>query len=315
VSWNAKDYLQTCLKSIFSTAELLDVQVLVVDNASSDGSAVMVTNEFPHVNLFAETENSGFACANNKALALSRSPYVLLLNPDTVVYPGALQSMIEYMETHPTIGACGCRLIHPDSGKVETAARGYPQLLPLFWNLCYMDRLFPHNRFFSAYLMTYQSEDTPYEVDWLTGACLMVRRTAVDEVGYLDPNFFMYCEDIDWCYRIKRTGWGIAHLPSVMIGHYRGQSSKLRRRPLETHLSIWGARQYTRSILYFYQKHYGSTHAVFLRLILVLTAIWRAGLWLVAGTLRYGWRVGFTRAVGYLSTTSEIFPLRKKPEK
>jgi GT2 family glycosyltransferase len=296
VNWNAGRFLLHCLASIQESQLGPKYEVIVVDNASTDDSAVQIHPRFPGVKVILHGHNGGFATANNIAIAHSAGRYILLLNPDTLVYAGALEEMVAYMDAHPLVGVCGCRLIHPDSGRAEASARGFPTLLPLLWNLSYLDRLFPRSPLFSAYQMTYQRDDGPREVDWVTGACLMARREAVAQVGGLDERIFMYCEDVDWCYRFKQAGWKVFYLPMAQIAHYRGQSSKLKGKRPETQLSVWGAQQYTRSILYFYHKHYGRTQTWLLRVIIVLTAVWKAGLWLLGGTLRYGWRLGSGRA-------------------
>jgi GT2 family glycosyltransferase len=302
VNWNTGKLLKECLISIEECQLDLQYEVIVVDNASTDDSLSLVKESFPGLPIIVMNNNSGFSTANNVAICSSEGRYILLLNPDTIIKPDTLETMVSFMDTHSQVGICGCRLVNPATKKIELSARAFPTNLSLLWNLSYIDRLFPQSAFFSAYLMTYQESDKPYEVDWVTGACLMARRYAVKQVGGLDEGFFMYCEDIDWCYRFKQAGWLIFYLPKVEIYHHRGQSSKLKRKSATADLSIWGAQQYTRSILYFYKKHYDSVQTQLLRFILVATAVVKGVLWLSLGILYYGWRSGVGRATSYLST-------------
>ncbi|MDY7079455.1 MAG: glycosyltransferase family 2 protein [Chloroflexota bacterium] len=303
VNWNAGHFLLDCVASIQKNLIGLEYEIIIVDNASTDNSISLFQEHFPDVKVVLCARNDGFAVANNIAIARSRGRYVLLLNPDTLVYEGTLEEMVRFMDEHPFVGACGPRLVNPDSGNVEISARAFPTLLPLLWNLSYLDRLFPYSSFFSAYQMTYRRDDEIREVDWVTGACLMARRKASTQVGELDSHIFMYLEDVDWCYRFKRAGWQVFYLPMVQIAHYRGQSSKLKLKREETELGVWGTQQYTQSVLYFYHKHYGILQTCCLRIIITLTSLLKAGIWLLDGTLRGGsWRVGSGRARSYLST-------------
>ena len=241
VSWNSEGFLTECLTSIKENLVGIKYEVVLVDNASTDGTVKRVQQSFPYVQLIVNGQNAGFAAANNIAIAQSSGRYILLLNPDAVLLnAGSVEEMVAFMDARPEAGACGPRLVHPHSGKAEVSARAFPQLLPLLWNLSYLDRLLPKSRLFGAYRMTYESVDKPRQVDWLTGACLMVRREAVATVGGLDEHIFMYCEDIDWCYRLKQAGWQICYLPLVEIGHYRGQSSKLKLKDPETNSRLFG---------------------------------------------------------------------------
>lgn len=302
VNWNSGDFLRECLISIKESRFRFQYEILVVDNASTDNSALQIKTDFPEVKMLFHNKNSGFAIANNIAIHNSVGEYILLLNPDTLVYSGTVEAMLSFMDTHPSVAACGPQLVNPNTGRIEISAHAFPDLLPLTWNLMYLDRLFPSNSFWAAYQMTYIKDKTEHEVDWITGACILARREAISQVGGLDEKIFMYLEDVDWCYRFKQAEWQVFYLPQVRIAHYRGQSSKLKRENNETKLSVWGAQQYTRSILYFYSKHYGRFKAWLLRIIILMTAAFKAGLWITLGTLRHGWRVGLGRARSYLST-------------
>jgi hypothetical protein len=301
VNWNAQKFLIDCLESICNSKTALNYEVIVVDNASSDDSVRLVKKRFPKVRVIECKKNEGFTVGNNLAIQHSSGRHVLLLNPDTLVTPGSLEAMVKFMDSNKHVGACGCRLFNPETGWVEASARSFPTLLPLLWNLSYLDRLFSRSSFFNKYLMTYLPDNEIREVDWVTGACLMVNHDVIEQVGGLDENIFMYCEDAEWCYRIKQAGWAIYYYPAAEIAHYRGQSSKLRREHHDYSLSLWGAQQYTSSILYFYAKHYGEWRTFLLRIIIVVTSLFKAFLWLTGSSMFQTWPIGWRRARSYLS--------------
>jgi len=297
VNWNAEKFLIGCLESIYKNNPALKFEIIIVDNASVDNSITQVQKKFPKAKVILNKKNAGFSVGNNVAIKHSSGRYILLLNPDTLVTPGALEAMVKFMNKHQQIGVCGCRLVHPETRKIEASARSFPSLLPLLWNLSYLDRLFQSNSFFNKYLMTRLAYNKVHEVDWVTGACLIVRREVINQVGALDENIFMYCEDVEWCYRIKKAGWKVYYYPKVEIEHYRGQSSKLQDNHHDSPLSVWEAKQYSSSILYFYAKHYGKWRTFLLRCIIVLTSLFKAVLWFFFGS----WPEGRSRAMSYLS--------------
>ena len=198
-----------------------------MDNASSDGSVEVVREEFPWVKVVENRANLGFAKANNIGLRLSRGRYVMLLNPDTIVKPGALQKLVKYMDAHPTVGAIAPKLLNPD-GTLQLSCRSYPGIGAGFFRNTPLGRLFPRNRWTRHYLMADHDHNETLCVDWLSGACLMVRRETIEEVGLLDEGFFMYCEDVDWCYRMERHGWQKVYFPQAEVVHVVGASSDQR---------------------------------------------------------------------------------------
>lgn len=302
VNWNARNFLIDCLQSIYKSRPSLKFEIILVDNASSDNSIPLVKKKYPTIMTISSETNDGFAAGNNVAIKHSSGKFVLLLNPDTLVSPGSLDLIVKFMDSNRQIGVCGGKLFHPETGCIEASARSFPTLIPLIWHLFYLDRLFPFSPFFNKYTMNHLSSSKVREVDWVTGACLLVRREVIDQVDGLDENFFMYCEDLEWCYRIKRAGWKVFYYPSVEIAHYRGQSSKLRKNHRSDSLSVWGAQRYTSSILYFYAKHYGKRRTFLLRIIIVISSLFKAGLWLFGGCLLHSWTVLWRRAWSYLST-------------
>jgi GT2 family glycosyltransferase len=299
VNYNGRDFLPACIESLFGSDMQGGFEVVVVDNGSTDGSVELVRERFPDVTIIESGRNDGFAAASNIAFDSARGGYVLFLNPDTIVPPDALRRMVDFMEGDDGTVVCGCRLYNPITGRVESSARSYPELLPLFWNLTYMDRLFPSNAFFSRYLMTSCSEYRVRDTDWVTGACMLVRADAFEQIGRFDTRYFMYCEDIDICYRVKLAGWRIRYYPDVSIGHYRGLSSARHRTEGEGELSMWGAAQFARSILLFYDEHYGTARTILLRAILIITSLFKAACWISVGSMVRGWKRGSSRAKSY----------------
>ena len=232
VNWNTCDLLATCLKSIQDDTERLKrsnpspnsgqaVETFVVDNASSDDSTAMVREQFPWVRLIENSENLGFARANNQALARCRGRYLLLLNSDTVVHPGALVALIEFMDGHPQAGAAGARLLNGD-GTLQPSCQ--PMLTPSreFWRLSFLERVWPR----ATYRMDRWNMATPRPVDVIKGACLLLRRAALDQVGFLDERYFMYTEEVDLCYRLDQAGWECWYVPIAVVTHFGEASSK-----------------------------------------------------------------------------------------
>jgi hypothetical protein len=220
VSYNTRDLLRECLASV-DRSERVRLDVLVVDNGSSDGSAAMVAAEFPSVQLIQHAENRGFAAANNVAIRRSRAPSVLLLNPDAAVRPDSIARLAAVLEAHPRAAAAGPLILNPD-GTVQSCGYRFPGLVH---ELRQSRRV---NRALSLVLGPLPVDLLPRtctEVDWCDGACLMVRRAALDEVGLLDEQYFLYTEELDWCCNARRRGWTILAAPDISVVHHRGQSS------------------------------------------------------------------------------------------
>jgi N-acetylglucosaminyl-diphospho-decaprenol L-rhamnosyltransferase len=241
LSWNTADLLADCLRSIPAGAAGIAYHVIVVDNTSTDGSADMVARDFPEVQLIRSPENLGFARGNNRGIRATDpdTPYILLLNSDTVVKPESLTALVRFMDAHPDAGAVSPRLLRPDGTPQPYAFGGDPTpgyLLRRGFNQVVLRR----------YLHDWATEQVQ-SVDWVSGACLLVRRAAIEQVGLLDENMFMYFEDNDWCLRIRKAGWKVYYNPQVEIVHLGGQS--LKKNP-----SAQGA--YYNSLTYFYAKHY-----------------------------------------------------------
>ena len=221
VNWNTRDLLSDCLTSVNEPALDIDLEVIVVDNASSDGSQKMVQNQFPEVNLISNSNNPGFAKANNQALRLCTGKYVLLLNPDAIVKPGAIEELVNFLDDFPEAGAAGARLLNPD-GSLQRSASPKPTVFREFWRLFHLDGLM----FVAKYPMNRWSIEQIREVDILKGACMIIRREALDGVGLLDEEYFMYSEEVDLCTRLTQSGWHLYWIPDAEVIHFGGQSTQ-----------------------------------------------------------------------------------------
>lgn len=248
VSYNTCRLTVDCLESVYGSETVYSYEVIVVDNASKDDSVQAIQESFPQVRLIANNDNTGFAKANNQAMEIAQGHYVLLLNSDTIVQPDTFQTMIAYMDEHPDLGAAGCKIILPDGSLDKACRRGFPTPSASFYYAFGFSKLFPDNPRFNQYQLGYMDPNETYPVDCLVGAFMLVRKETIRQVGGLDETFFMYGEDIDWCYRIKQAGWGIHYHPATYIVHYKGASS--RRKPFkiiyEFHRAMW----------VFHRKHY-----------------------------------------------------------
>ena len=247
VSYNVKGFLEQALRALIHAAEGIEAEILVVDNASFDGSPEMVESLFPQVHLM-RSENVGFAGGNNLALRQCKGRYVLLINPDTLVQADTLRVMMRFLEEHPAAGAAGCKLLNPDGTLQLACRRGFPTPMAALSKMVGLAALFPRSPVFGAYNLTYLRPEQTHEVDALSGSFMMVRREVLDAVGLLDERFFMNGEDLDWCYRIKKAGWRIYYVPDTQVIHFGGQSQKLVSRYRER---LW----FYRAMYLFVKKH------------------------------------------------------------
>lgn len=283
VSYNVAPLLRECLHSLFAN-EGVSFEVCVVDNYSQDDSVAMVRREFPRVSLIESPQNGGYAYANNLGLLhlglarietqdlaqSSQSPYILLLNPDTVLPPHALREMLDFMEAHPEAGVAGPKLVRPDGSLDLACRRSFPTPEVSLYRMLGLSRLFPTSRRFGRYNLTFLDADLVSEVDSVVGAFMMLRREAIRDVGLLDESFFLYGEDLDWAFRIKEKGWKVLYNPGVVILHHKGESSRRNR--------YRATLEFYRAMLVFYHKHYARQTSLPLRWLIVAAIYLRGSL-------------------------------------
>jgi GT2 family glycosyltransferase len=227
VSYECRELLRESLASLAAAAGPRAYEVIVVDNLSTDGVVEMLRREWTPVAVFEMGENAGFARANNRAIAAARGRYVFLLNPDTVALPGSIAALVDFLDTTPSAGVAAPRLLNTDLTDQGTA-RSFPTAVAaVFGRRSVMTKLFPRNRWSRRYLRGRSEQGmTPFEVDWVSGAAMMVRRETIQSVGTLDERFFMHWEDADWCHRIKDAGWSVYCVPAAQIVHREGGSRR-----------------------------------------------------------------------------------------
>lgn len=248
VSWNVREDLLRCLRSIEENPLSGEFEVIVVDNASTDGTVEAIKKDFPKVTTIRNNRNRGFAAANNQGVEKSHGRYLLFLNPDTIVHPNALDTLVNFMDDNKDVAACGPRLLN-EHGATQPSARNFPT----FRAALYRHTVFRFLRIFrneyKKWLMKDFDHKTQKEVDQLMGAALMVKRLVIDQVGDMDETFFMYYEEVDLCYRIKQAGWRIVFIPEATVTHLAGQSAA--QIPVRKRIMM------LESLLKFFRKHRG----------------------------------------------------------
>jgi len=272
VNWNTRDLLRKCLQTVMASEGDFTYKVVVVDNASTDGSPDMVRDEFPEVELIASEVNGGFSYGNNIGLrelgyhgpgdvADDAPRYALLLNPDTEVPSDSLYKMTQFMDANPQVGIAGPKLLLPDGSLDKACRRSFPTPTVAFYHFSRLAKLFPNSPRFARYNMTFKPIDEQIEVDTVVGAYMQLRREVIADVGLLDEAFFMYGEDIDWSYRAKAAGWTVVYYPEVIVWHIkRAASRKSKKAQFE----------FTRAMLLFYRKHYRATTPLWMHLLILM---------------------------------------------
>jgi len=274
VSYNTRELLRNCLNSIYQKTGGIRFEVMVVDNGSSDNSVRMIREEFPQVKLIENRENLGFARANNQAIRQSGARYLLLFNPDTSFKAGSPHKMIKFMDDHPDVGILGCKILNTD-GTIQPSNSSFPNLFTEFLRAFQVKKLIPGaglrekigqkwsgmlGSTLREYLRVYWDSERIREVDWVSGACLLIRRGVIEEVGLLDENFFMYYEDADWCYRMREKGWKTYYFPFFEVVHYVGKS--------DSRFSPRTFVERQRSMYHYFKKHKGKKAVFLLRLFI-----------------------------------------------
>src|SRR5262245_998381 len=276
VNYQARELLLHCLAALAPDLAPLASEIVVVDNDPADGAPRALAARFPAVRVIANAENVGYGRAANQGIRATRGEFVLVMNPDCDPEPGAVRTLIDYLRAHPRVAIAGPTLLGLD-GRIEHSARAFPDHFTFLFNrYSLLTRLFPNNRYSRRYLMSDWDHRSQREVDWLTGAFLMVRRAAIDQVGGFDEAFFMFNEDVDWCRRMKLAGWANVYVPEARVVHHVG-ASRNRVAPrviVERH----------RGMIHYFHKHH-PTNPV-LRAFAGALIMARAGVMLVGNAFK-----------------------------
>jgi len=279
VNWNTRDLLQRCLETVYASQGDFTYSVVVVDNASDDGSPQMVQEHFPQAILIASEENNGYPRGNNIGLRAlgyhgvgdvdADAPrYALLLNPDTEVPPDSLAQMVQFMDSRPDIGVAGPKLILPDGSLDRACRRGFPTPEVAFYHYSGLAKIFPDSERFGRYNMTFASVDQELEVDSVVGAYMQIRKECVEQVGLMDETFFMYGEDLDWAFRIKQAGWKVWYYAPVTVYHVKRAASRKSKR---AQFEFW------RAMLIFYRKHFRATTPIWMHTLVLGALLFKGG--------------------------------------
>jgi GT2 family glycosyltransferase len=226
VNYNVKEFLQNLLSSIQKSISNISTEIIVIDNASDDGSIDMIRVKYPLVKLICNKENVGFGVANNQGLEIAKGEFLLLLNPDTIVQENTVQNLLDFFNRTPPAGLAGCKIINSDGTLQLACRRSFPGPWTSFCKVTGLSKIFPGSRIFARYNLTYLDENKTYEVDAISGAFMMLRREVYEKIGGFDPQFFMYGEDLDFCYRAQKAGYKVFYVHSTQIIHYKGESTK-----------------------------------------------------------------------------------------
>ena len=277
LNYNTKDFLRDCLRSIEKAEKKkLNIEIIVIDNASRDDSVKMVKKEFPKVKLIVNRKNLGFSAGNNKGIIQASGKYVLILNPDTLFSKDTLVLMFQYMEINNEVGVSNCRVELPD-GKLDLVChRGFPTPWRAFCHFSGLEKIFPRSKYFSGYVLGHLPLNKIHPIDSGTGAFLYVRKKAGDEIGWFDEDYFWYGEDLDFCYRLKQKKWRVMYVPDTKILHYRGASSGILKHSKKISTASpetrkMAARASTEAMRTFYNKHYRQKYPFFITSTVLFT--------------------------------------------
>ncbi|MFH1833045.1 MAG: glycosyltransferase family 2 protein [Candidatus Levyibacteriota bacterium] len=262
VSYNTKSFLKNCISSAFNQRPKgLNMEVIVVDNGSTDGSVQLLENEFPNIKLIKNKENFGFSKANNIGVKKAEGRYLLFLNSDTVIYEKVFETMVKFMDEHKDAGAATCKVILPSGLLDDASHRGFPTPWNSFSHFSNLSKIFPKTKIFGGYNLSWMNLEKTHQIDACCGAFIIVRRKAGDEIEWWDEDYFWYGEDLDFCYKLKEKGWKVYFVPQVSVLHYKGVSGGIKS--ISKHLTnatketkIKATKARFQAMRIFYKKHY-----------------------------------------------------------
>lgn len=300
VSYNTSDLLNNCLSSLEAWIEANSHtgEIIVIDNASTDGTASMIRRRFPDVQLIENRRNTGFAAANNQGMRAAKGRYIVLLNPDTTVLGDAFGQLADFLDRNQNVGIVGPRLVYPD-GSVQSSRRRFPTRITGYLESTIIQDYWPDNPVVRRYYFEDRPNDQTQSVDWLVGACLMVRREAIESAGLLDERYFMYSEEVEWCYRLKRHGWQIVYLPSAAVVHHEGASSSQNVPQRQIHFDS--------SKVLLYRQLYGKVSAWSLHFFLLASYLVRIGIEMTKGIIGHKRSLRWQRVGMYIRVFTARF--------
>jgi len=267
VAFNSLKYLRDCIDSIYSFPPDWPYDIIVVDNASTDGTNRFIAKNHPGIILISNKENSGFAAANNQAISITGSKYILLINSDCEVYRDSINKLLDYMDKNPGVAIAGPKIINSD-GSLQYSCRRFPSFFGAAAHTI-LTHIYPDNPFSKKYKLVDVSRKEPFSVDWVSGSCMMIRRSALEDTGLLDENYFMYVEDIDICYRMWQNGWEVHYMPHSEVLHHIGGSSRKHvskngEKSTSRMAAIRASCRMQRSVFYFFWKNHRRSFRVLL---------------------------------------------------
>ncbi|MDP2209680.1 MAG: glycosyltransferase family 2 protein [Bacteroidota bacterium] len=272
INYNTRELLRESLRSVVNCT--LTKEIIVVDNASTDGSVDMVREEFPEVKLLVNTKNERFAKPNNMAMKIAKGRYYFLLNSDATISPDTLDLLIKYMEIHSDVGVCAPQLIYPD-GSIQPSCRGFITLWTHFCDMLILDRIFPKSKIFAKSEMTYFDHRTIKNVDHVMAAAILIRREAIIDVGLFDENLSINYNDLDLSYRIRQKGWEIVFYPEAQVIHHHSKTTKMMNSQFELFLELYS------NVFYYFKKNFGKWSVVYYKLLMLVGFIPRTVYWLI----------------------------------
>lgn len=279
VSFNTRDLLRGCLNSLLSSATRYSYEVIITDNGSSDGSQEMLAAEFPRVQVIYNDSNQGYTRPMNQALQAGVGRYLMQLNPDTLMHPGLIDSLLDYMDASPQVGICTPKVLNSDGTLQKQCRRSAARPWDAVSYVLGLSRLFPGSRLFGRYLMEYLPEDQIAEVEAVSGSCMLIRRAVIDQIGYLDEQFFAYQEDTEFCFRARKAGWKIFYMPQAQITHYGGLGGS-------RFVPYRGIFAWHRSFFLYYRKHLAREYFFLINWLIYLGIGLKLLLALLINTLR-----------------------------
>jgi len=272
VNWNTKGILRNCLQSIYEQTDGIDFEVIVVDNASTDGSPNMVRIDFPKVLIIENSENRGFAAGVNRGIVLAKGRYALVLNSDTIICDNAIEKTVRYAHKHPEAAVVGCQVCE-NSGIIRMTCFDFPSVFSIFCKLFGLAKIFKRNRLLGREQMLWWDRKSERQVHVVSGMFMLVRREAADEVGGMDEDYFLFYEETDWCYRFAEAGWKMLFWPGAKVFHIHGGGQSRKKDSLRSFI------QFRKSLLIYFKKHHSSLQGFIVRILLIIDAVVRCIIW------------------------------------